>query len=112
MKLPSGSVAAVLSAATAVGGSSLFLLAKPSQAFQAAIPSSAARSSASSVVLSSTKTDTDGSICAIPEDVNPVGVTASVLRSAVLTNVDGDKIKLGDVMGSDTSVVIFLRHLG
>jgi hypothetical protein len=34
------------------------------------------------------------------------------LRSAQVTNVYGQLVSLGDVMGSGTSVVVFLRHLG
>jgi hypothetical protein len=29
-----------------------------------------------------------------------------------LTNVNGEKIRLDEKMGSGTSIVIFLRHLG
>mmetsp|Transcript_32757 Transcript_32757/g.49374 ORF Transcript_32757/g.49374 Transcript_32757/m.49374 type:complete len:107 (-) Transcript_32757:834-1154(-) len=55
----------------------------------------------------------EGSVCAIPDNVSiPDSVTAQSLRSAVLTDVNGKQIKLGDKMGKGTSVVIFLRHLG
>ena len=37
---------------------------------------------------------------------------ASVFRNSMLTDADGNKVKLGDKMGSGKSVVIFLRHLG
>ena len=52
--------------------------------------------------------------CAIPTDVAPSDVTASVLRSAMVTNVNGELVSLGDQMGSKgtTSIVVFLRHLG
>jgi len=38
--------------------------------------------------------------------------SAKILRSAVLTNADGKSIQLGDYMGDETSIVVFLRHLG
>jgi len=64
-----------------------------------------------------TDTDTDEATtttpCDMPSNTDiPESVTAKNIRSAVLTNVDGDRIKLGDVMGRGTSVVVFLRHLG
>lgn len=37
---------------------------------------------------------------------------ASVFRNSMLTDADGNKVKLGDKMGSGKSVVVFLRHLG
>jgi hypothetical protein len=49
--------------------------------------------------------------CATP-DVIPESVTAKALRSATLTNADGALITLGDQMGTGTSIVVFLRHLG
>ena len=51
--------------------------------------------------------------CDMPDVTDiPQGVTAKALRSAVLTDINGQKIQLGDKMGSGTSIVIFLRHLG
>ena len=51
--------------------------------------------------------------CDMPDVTDiPEGVTARALRSAVLTDINGQKIQLGDKMGSGTSIVIFLRHLG
>jgi hypothetical protein len=44
--------------------------------------------------------------------VIPESVTAKALRSATLTNADGELITLGDKMGKGTSIVVFLRHLG
>lgn len=46
-----------------------------------------------------------------PSLVNQKGA-AELFRSAVLTDADGNKIRLGDKMGEGRSVVIFLRHLG
>jgi len=37
---------------------------------------------------------------------------SAILRSTVLSNVQGETILLGDTMGPDKSVVVFLRHLG
>jgi hypothetical protein len=50
--------------------------------------------------------------CAMPEDILLPVVTARSLRSAVLTNSNGEIVRLGDKMGKGTSVVVFLRHLG
>ena len=38
--------------------------------------------------------------------------SAQLLRQATLTNAKGELKNLGDIMGPNTSVVIFLRHLG
>jgi len=43
---------------------------------------------------------------------NQIKIPASQLRSAQLTNVNDETVKLGDEMGSGTSLVIFLRHMG
>ena len=36
---------------------------------------------------------------------------ASVLRESKLSNVKGEEVRLGDYMGDNVSVVVFLRHL-
>lgn len=43
-----------------------------------------------------------------------IKIPVSNLRSAKLTNINGDEIILGDKMGDtgSTSIVIFLRHMG
>jgi len=42
-----------------------------------------------------------------------VKIPVSNLRSAKLTNVNGEEVLLGDKMGTDgTNIVIFLRHMG
>uniref|UniRef100_A0A7R9VW40 Uncharacterized protein n=1 Tax=Pseudictyota dubia TaxID=2749911 RepID=A0A7R9VW40_9STRA len=46
----------------------------------------------------------------VPDLVSAPG-SADVLRSALLTNADGESVRLGDAMGSGTSIVVFLRHL-
>ena len=67
------------------------------------------------------KATTTTTVCDLPTDIEPVGDFVSqkgsgkLLRSAVLTDVNGNQIKLGDKMGStttSTSIVVFLRHLG
>lgn len=56
--------------------------------------------------------------CDIPEEVKPLEDltsrkgSAALLRSATLTNANGNLIKLDDPMTPGTSVVIFLRHMG
>ena len=55
--------------------------------------------------------------CDIPTDViNPDLVSkkgsGKILRSAMLTDVNGEIVRLGDKMGTGTSIVIFLRHMG
>jgi hypothetical protein len=67
-------------------------------------------------LLYSTPTETS-TPCDIPEDVIATDLTsqkgsASLLRSAILTNVDGDSVNLGSLMGKEKSVVVFLRHMG
>jgi len=50
------------------------------------------------------------------EDISQLTVVrkggAQALRSAQLTNAQGEKVRLGDYMGQGTSIVVFLRHLG
>lgn len=56
--------------------------------------------------------------CAIPDDLEEALVPfkqpgmGQLLRSAVLTNADGDFVRLDKAMGQGKSVVVFLRHLG
>jgi hypothetical protein len=38
--------------------------------------------------------------------------SARLLRSNVVTNAEGDLVQLGESMGTGTSVVVFLRHMG
>ena len=44
--------------------------------------------------------------------VKETGPAGRMLRNSVLTNAQGDKVRLGDAMGTGTSVVVFLRHMG
>lgn len=59
---------------------------------------------------SSTSSVCDVSDINIPDLVSTKG-SASILRESVLKNVNGDNIRLGDCMGKDTSIIVFLRHL-
>ena len=59
----------------------------------------------------------DSSVCdvssdiKVPDLVNTKG-SATILRNYnKLKNVNGDNMKLGDCMGTDTSIIVFLRHL-
>jgi hypothetical protein len=77
-------------------------------------------------ILSAPRARVDGALfmasqqespCDIPDDiVNPDLVSqkgsGKLMRDAMLTDVNGDTIKLGDKMGQGTSVVVFLRHMG
>eukprot|EP00747_Dinoflagellata_sp_TGD_P090848 gnl/TRDRNA2_/TRDRNA2_164857_c0_seq1.p1 gnl/TRDRNA2_/TRDRNA2_164857_c0~~gnl/TRDRNA2_/TRDRNA2_164857_c0_seq1.p1 ORF type:complete len:178 (-),score=15.53 gnl/TRDRNA2_/TRDRNA2_164857_c0_seq1:928-1461(-) len=38
--------------------------------------------------------------------------SASVIRSTMVTNAKGERVSLDSAMGTGTSIVIFLRHLG
>jgi hypothetical protein len=55
--------------------------------------------------------------CDIPKNIKNSDLVSqkgsgNLLRNLVLTDVNGEVIRLGDKMGGGTSVVIFLRHLG
>jgi len=55
--------------------------------------------------------------CDIPSDIEEVVLKDSKsIRNAIVTNVDGEQITIGDMMGTTqddmTSVVVFLRHMG
>jgi hypothetical protein len=55
-------------------------------------------------------------VCDMPEGVDFHDLisqkgSGKLIRSALLSNVDGDIVRLGDEMGQGTSLVIFLRHL-
>ena len=86
----------------------LVALASSADAFQAPHVS---RSAKSSLVSSRFMSSSVEAPCATP-DIIPPQVTAKALRSALLTNADGNLVKLGQEMGNDVSIVVFLRHLG
>mmetsp|Transcript_4776 Transcript_4776/g.7261 ORF Transcript_4776/g.7261 Transcript_4776/m.7261 type:complete len:145 (+) Transcript_4776:42-476(+) len=54
--------------------------------------------------------ENDSTTLIVPDLVSSQG-SANILRQAILTNVKGERVMLGDSMGSDTSIVVFLRHL-
>ena len=101
MRLLSGVVAAAILSASAV-------------AFQPSLQNRLLRSNnvaVSTSHLSSTAESESSAPCAMP-DVIPESVTARDLRSAILTNADGELVNLGEKMGNGKSIVVFLRHLG
>jgi hypothetical protein len=58
-----------------------------------------------------------GAPCDIPQDVESTSLmnqpnAGRILRSSVVTDINGDFIPLDRPMGKGTSVVVFLRHLG
>ena len=91
-------------------------LASHASGFQSRVSTSNTAAGRSWTALAAT-TPTDleqstSSPCAIPDGVIPESVTAQGLRSAILTNANGELVSLGEQMGKGTSVVVFLRHLG
>lgn len=56
--------------------------------------------------------------CEIPVDapefqrLTDIDDGGKLLRSAVVTNIDGDFVPLSRPMGKGTSIVVFLRHMG
>jgi hypothetical protein len=82
--------------------------------------SSSSSSSSSCIVLSSSSDQQEQQPCDMPSDVEEVIGTlknSKSLRNAIVTNIDGEQIELGDMMGIEkdkpmTSVVVFLRHMG
>jgi hypothetical protein len=90
----------------------LVALATSADAFQAPQVARPAKSSlVSSRFMSSSVKQQEEPPCATP-DIIPPQVTANALRSAVLTDADGNLVRLGEQMGKGTSIVVFLRHLG
>lgn len=106
-------VAAILLAASAAAFS---IQTNPNNALINNLQGRNAFAQSSLTLLYSTPTETS-TACDIPEDVIATDLTsqkgsASLLRSAILTNVDGDSVNLGSLMGKEKSVVVFLRHMG
>jgi hypothetical protein len=66
----------------------------------------------SSLLYSST-IEPETTPCSTPDNmIIPVDVTAKALRSAMVTNANGEMVSLGEQMGKGASIVVFLRHLG
>ena len=70
-----------------------------------------------SLSISKLQSNNNDSICDVSDDikvpdlVNTKG-SATILRNYnKLKNANGKDIKLGDCMGTDTSIIVFLRHL-
>ena len=84
-----------------------------------ALISSSSGSSNSCIVLSSSALE-EQQPCDMPSDMEEIDGTlknSNALRNAIVTNVDGEQIALGDMLGLEkdkpmTSVVVFLRHMG
>jgi hypothetical protein len=96
---------------------SLVLLATVCSAVNGFAPSQSFEASASRTDIRSSALFQQETPCDIPADIlNPDLVSqrgsGKLLRSAMLIDVNGDKIMLGNRMGTNTSVVIFLRHMG
>lgn len=88
------------------GNRNQMLAASNSIAFRPRINNSLSMSSA-------TMADQDQTTPPENNDYNTqIRIPASKIRSAQLTTVDGETITLGDKMGSGTSLVMFLRHMG
>jgi hypothetical protein len=105
MRLSTAAFAAVM----ATTASAFQLL--PTQTRSNANSISMSQQSKMSVILQSSTAAEEAPPCATP-DVIPESVTAKVLRSATLTDANGELVRLGDKMGKGTSIVVFLRHLG
>lgn len=72
-------------------------------------------------ILGAVDKDSSSTPCEAPSDVEAAVLDdASALRNAVVTNIKGEMVALGDAMTTnalsektyDTSVVVFLRHMG
>jgi len=70
-----------------------------------------------SLSVSKLQSNNNDSVCdvssdiKVPDLVNTKG-SATILRNYnKLKNVNGKDIRLGDCMGKDTSIIVFLRHL-
>jgi hypothetical protein len=73
----------------------------------------AVRSNSRERSMSSSETET---VCDMPEGVEVRDLisqkgSGKLIRSAILSDFNGDIVRLGDEMGQGTSLVIFLRHL-
>ena len=70
---------------------------------------------ASSLAASKSNGSTSSTSCDVEKlnvpDLGSSKEAASILRSATLSNVNGETVRLGDYMGTETSIIIFLRHL-
>ena len=116
---------------TAIGGSrsknsTILLLVLSSiccstfaDAFSITTPSTSS-SSSTSTSFSLSLSQQQQQPCDVPSDVDDDATLllkdSNSIRNAIVTNVDGEKLSLGDLIGIEkdemTSVVVFLRHMG
>lgn len=90
-------------------------------AFSITTPSTSSSSSSTSTSFSlSLSQQQQQQPCDVPSDVDDDATLllkdSNSIRNAVVINVDGEKLSLGDLIGIGkddmTSVVVFLRHMG
>ena len=88
-------------------------------AFSITTPTSSSSSTSTSFSLSLSQQQQQQP-CDVPSDVDDDATLllkdSNSIRNAVVINVDGEKLSLGDLIGIGkddmTSVVVFLRHMG
>lgn len=80
--------------------------------FTAAPPFGLSAPPLSSLSMASQETPCDVPTDVVNPDLASQKGSGNVLRSATLTDVNDNQVLLGDKMGSGTSLVIFLRHMG
>ena len=98
-----GAMAAMISTSTVVS----FLTQTQSQLHHNSIWNASPLSTSSSFQLfSSMTTDNEAPPCATPDNVIPESVTTQALRNAVLTDANGQLIKLGEKIGKGTFSII------
>lgn len=89
-------------------------------AFSITTPSTSSSSSTSTSFSLSLSQQQQQQPCDVPSDVDDDATLllkdSNSIRNAVVINVDGEKLSLGDLIGIGkddmTSVVVFLRHMG
>ena len=82
---------------------------------QSSFPTASSRTLSSNLSEKSSASSTS-SVCEVSSDINipdlvSIKGSASILRNSILKNANGDDVRLGDCMGNDTSIIVFLRHL-
>jgi hypothetical protein len=89
---------------------STLVVASTTSAFMAPL-----RTAVSSRAYSSSSNDECTTVCDIPGDFvdTPTLSNATPIRSAVVTNYEGDLVRIDNaIKGSNPYVVIYLRHMG
>jgi hypothetical protein len=65
-----------------------------------------------SKLIPNTHLSASAAVCAEPSEISRPEISASILRSAKVTNANGERVILGEEIASDRpAIVIFLRHL-